>query len=349
MPPILRLEYACTNAEMQQAQSLNLRKQLGGGSKWRTRLVLMVLLVGMLLGGWFRFREIPEGYRALLLATVVGGSVLFVFCKRKFRKSVPRTTQLEISEEHFTILGPDSKVTMPWSAFSACLESPDLFVLLDRPKTMLFVVPKRAFPSEHWQTWFREQAFNGASLTTPARSELPVPAPSTFAEQVTLTVHLGFRDYLARTLASWQTWGICLAVAGLLLGASLYAAAEPPPDAVRSATEVFLMFALPFFLVSVTMVILISSVHAWRSHARYTGPQEITLSEESVAFAGTDGSGTVPWTRFEHYKETPWSFILWRGSLWMMLPKRAFTSCDDLTRCRYLLERHLQQSRWFLG
>jgi hypothetical protein len=50
MSPILRLEYACTNAEMEQAQTVHLRKQLGRGSKWRTRLVFLVLLVGMLLG-----------------------------------------------------------------------------------------------------------------------------------------------------------------------------------------------------------------------------------------------------------------------------------------------------------
>ena len=97
------------------------------------------------------------------------------------------------------------------------------------------------------------------------------------------------------------------------------------------------------------MIILIFSALTWRLQAQYLGPQEIALSEESVAFAGTDGSGTVPWTRFKHYKETPWSFIVWRGSLWMMFPKRAFTSWEDLSRCRDLLERHLRRSRWFLG
>jgi YcxB-like protein len=97
------------------------------------------------------------------------------------------------------------------------------------------------------------------------------------------------------------------------------------------------------------MIILVFSVHAWRSNAKYSVPQGIALSEDSIAFAGADASGTVPWTSFTHYKETPWSFILWRGSHWVMFPKRAFTSWDDLNRCRDLLHRHLQRSRWFLG
>jgi hypothetical protein len=125
--------------------------------------------------------------------------------------------------------------------------------------------------------------------------------------------------------------------------------AHPPPDAVNSATKVFFVFVVPFFLVSVTMIISIFSIHGWRSHAKYNGPQKIAVSEASVDFANADGSGTVPWTSFKQYKETLWSFIIWRGSHWIMFPKRAFASRDDLSRCRELLDRHLQRSRWFLG
>jgi hypothetical protein len=68
MPKTLHLEYACTKAEMEQAQSLVLRKRLGGGSKWRTYLILFLMLAGALVGGYFRFREIPDVYRVLILA-----------------------------------------------------------------------------------------------------------------------------------------------------------------------------------------------------------------------------------------------------------------------------------------
>jgi hypothetical protein len=44
MAQTLQLEYACTKAETDQAQSLAMRKQLGGGSKWRTWLVLFLML-----------------------------------------------------------------------------------------------------------------------------------------------------------------------------------------------------------------------------------------------------------------------------------------------------------------
>src|SRR6516162_5570396 len=102
MAPTLRLEYACTSAEMNQAQTLALRKQLGGGSKWRTRVILWLMLVGMLLGGWIRFREIPEGYRVLLLAGCVAFGVVFMLVQKKRRKTSPLTSQLEISEEQVT-------------------------------------------------------------------------------------------------------------------------------------------------------------------------------------------------------------------------------------------------------
>ncbi len=57
----------------------------------------------------------------------------------------------------------------------------------------------------------------------------------------------------------------------------------------------------------------------------------------------------LPWSRFARYKEACWMFILWRGPFWIMLPKRAFESWDDVDRCRHLLQSHLQRSRWFLG
>jgi hypothetical protein len=307
------------------------------------------LLVTMLVGAWFRFREIPEGYRALLLASIVGGSVFYVFWKRRIRKNVPPATQLEISEQDVTILAGGTKVVLPWSAFSECLESPELFVLLDRPKTTLFVVPKRAFPSPSGQEWFREQAANAPRLVASESTEPPVPAFSGSADRVSLTVHPRFRDYLACTVVSWRTRGVCLFVGALLVGVSLYTAANPPPNAVNSATKVFVLFEVPFFLICVTMIVMISSISSWRLHAKRTGPQEIALSEKSVTFSGTDGSGVLPWTTFEHYQETPWHFIFWRGSQWMMLPKRAFASWDDLNRCRDLLDHRLTHSRWFIG
>src|SRR5258708_689260 len=111
MSEILRLEYECTDAERREAQSLSLRQQLGGGSKWLTMLVLLIF-------------------------------------------------------------------------------------------------PKRVFPSESWQSWFRAQANKRPDPKASARPELSVTTQTIFATDIRFSFRLGFRDYLDRTLASWRTWGI---------------------------------------------------------------------------------------------------------------------------------------------
>jgi hypothetical protein len=354
MSQILRLEYACTNAEMEQAQSLALRKRLGGGSKWRTYLILFIMLAGALVGGYFHLRAIPGADRVLILAAAVVISVVVVFVQRKFRNTERATTKLEISETDLAVVRPTSKVAMRWSAFCQLLESTDLFVLIDRPKKILLVIPKRAFPDESSQTWFRQQVHTGLTAPPPQFNELPVMGSSAQADRITFSLQLKFRDFMDLTLASWFTWAIVLAAAALVLAVSLGSAANPPENAVLSDTEVFFMFMLPFFFVVVLMIILIFSFHAWRLNAKYSIPQAVALSEESIAFANADGSGTLPWTNYAFYKETWWSFILWHGSVWrcstwVMLPKRAFSCWDDVIRCRELLERHLKKSRWFRG
>jgi hypothetical protein len=136
-----------------------------------------------------------------------------------------------------------------------------------------------------------------------------------------------------------------------MIGTSLYSAAQPPPNAVYSGTQLFFMFVLPFLLVMMVVVIIVFSVHAWWTHSRNAVPQELSLSPESIAYSGRDGSGTLPWSVYDCFKETRWSFILWksRTSAGTMFPTRAFTSEEDMCRCRDLLSRHLQQSRWFFG
>lgn len=349
MSPTLCLEYACTSDEMEQAQSLHLRKQLGGGSKLRTNFILFVLIVGMLLGGWFRFREIREDYRALMLGTVIAGSVLFVFIKRRFVKSVPLPSQLEISERDITILHAGSKVVLPWSAFGEFLESPDLFVLVDRPKQTLIVVPKRSFPSAESQSWFQQLATNLPSPADVPWNDRPVFATPATSDQIALTVNLGFRDYLVCALTSWRTWAICLLMCGLQLGAFVYVAVNPPPDAVVSTSTVFFFFTLPLMVFMAVIMIAVVSVHSWYTAGKSGGVREIVFSSQSVAVTDTTGNAVVPWTNFEHYKETPWLFILWRRPFWLVIPKRAFASWNDVDRFRELLEQHLKYSSWFFG
>lgn len=351
MSQTLRLEFACTKAEMDEAQTLNLRKRLGGGSKWRTWLVLFGLLV---LGGvevYFQMlRELTPSHRVYAVTGLLGVCVLVLIVRRKLRDKPPAVTNVEVTAADFSIVSPTSKVTMPWSTFSECLESPNLFVLLDRPRTMLWVVPKRAFPSENWQTWFRAQAEKRSRLDERLPTEDISRMPSQSAGAVIFRFQIGFRDYLDRTVASWRIWGLFLAIGLLMGGMSLVQVFQPVPDAVNSPAKVF-MISILCLLPMVLIIILIVSVYAWRVHAKYVDPTEVALSERGITFAGREASGVLPWSSYARYKETLWSFILWRGggSISTMFPKRAFRSHDDLSRARALLAQNLQRSRWFFG
>ena len=70
-----------------------------------------------------------------------------------------------------------------------------------------------------------------------------------------------------RTIASWRTWGFLIAMAGLMLGVGAYAAANPPPDAIYSATQMFFLFEIPFLLVMTAIIILIGSLHGAVGHS----------------------------------------------------------------------------------
>jgi hypothetical protein len=348
----LHLEFAVTAADRKQARSLLVQRQYGGGSKVLATLVLLLLLAGMLLGFYFRTqREVGPAYRPYVYAAVAAISFLIWLWIRRSRRSGSTSTRVEVSESGVSVLASGAGVKMPWSAFSSCLESPQVFVLVDQPKTTLLSIPEHAFPNEGAQEWFHTLATNQLSLADRPRAEAPAIASSMPEDSVRLRYKPRYRDYLDRTLASWRTWGFFAFIAFIFVATFLFVAANPPATPVYSPAQVFVLFILPFFLVMMGVVILAVSSLSWLTHFKSNVEQEYALSEGSIAFSGMDGSGTLPWTACTCYKETPWSFILWnsRTSAWIMLPKRAFASEDDLSRCRALLGHHLRQSRWFFS
>lgn len=347
MAQTLQLEYICTEAEMREAQTLALRKQLGGGSKWRTRLVLFLILVGVLLGLYFQMRQFPDRYGVYVVGGAFVFACVFVFWKNQRRKRPSIANKVEVSEREVIFKAGEVGATTLWSGFSDCLESPNLFVLIDRPKTSLMVLPKRAFPSESWQTWFRNLASNRPKYEQSSETNSPPPASS--ANRITLKFRLGLRDYVDRALSSYFTWGMVLGFAGLISGVAIYAGAHPPPHPVYSTAQVYFFFMLPMTFVMALMIIAIASVRPWFEHKKLLIPQEVVLSADSITSAAADGTGTIPWSTYRCYKETRWSFIIWKGQLWMLLPKRAFSSLEEMTRCRALLEANLRESRWFFG
>jgi hypothetical protein len=150
-------------------------------------------------------------------------------------------------------------------------------------------------------------------------------------------------------LASFFTWSMVAGVAAMILGVTISAAFHPTPHPVYSLTQVYFMFMLPTTLLMALMIIAIASIHPWFSHRKLLTDQEVLLSADAITFASADGASSVPWSTYARYKETRRSLLIWKGRLWMLLPKRAFASADQLDRCRALLVRHLGRSRWFFG
>jgi hypothetical protein len=100
-------------------------------------------------------------------------------------------------------------------------------------------------------------------------------------------------------------------------------------------------------LAPTVVVVAVTAFGIWQSMP--TSPDRITvvLSEDAIVHSSAVGSTTVPWTNLYYARETPWTFMLWKGPIGLALPKRAFASADDLSRCSELVKRHLQYSRWF--
>jgi hypothetical protein len=352
VPENLHLEFVCTDAEKQQARSLALQSQVGGGSKALTTVILLLALVGMLAGFYIRVqREVAAAYRPYVYAAAFGVSVLAWFWLRRSRAAPPVEASIDVSDQGLSIRGSGAESRMPWSAFDRLLESPDLFVLVDRPKTTLLVIPKRAFSSESWQEWFQTLATNRLSLNDQLRAEAPIVRSSTAGHSVDLSLHLRFRDHFDRTVASWFPRGLIAVFTVLILGAWIRVAMTPSPNPAFSRTQMFFFFVVPFLVVNTICLLLVFSVRAWLTYSQSAVPEDLSISSESIAFSSRDGCGTLPWSTYDCYKETPWSFLLWnaRNSAWLMLPKRAFKSNEDTGRCREYLAQRLRQSPWFVG
>jgi hypothetical protein len=235
---------------------------------------------------------------------------------------------------------------MQWSGFRQCLESPNLFVLVDRSKTVLFMVPKRAFPDEPAQNWFRAQATQPQSVAATVRDESLVPSRFVSGSGIALTLRLKFRDYLNRNLTSWRMKGTLVGILALI--AAINFLSTPPAGAVNSALKTFLIM-VPMFLGIMVFVIVAISFLSWRGERKHLAPQQILLTDEGMEFAIQDSSGRLPWSTYKYYLENRWSFFVWhpQSSVWFMFPKREFESPSELSQFRELLGTKLERSRWF--
>jgi hypothetical protein len=93
----LKLEYNCTEAEMQEAKTLQEREHYGRGSKWRARLVLGGLLALTLAGTYLRFKtEVAPRDRPWFMALVVAVVLAVLVFKRITRRKIGGQVRIEV-------------------------------------------------------------------------------------------------------------------------------------------------------------------------------------------------------------------------------------------------------------
>ena len=346
-PVKLQLEYSCTDADLKEAQTLQLRQHYGGGSKWRAHLVQFGFLVLAGAAVYFRFKhEVAPEDRPWFIALVVVLCVAFLIFKRLTHRKTDGLVRLEASEREVVFHDGKGRAEILWSGFSQCIESPNLFVLVNRPKTILYSVPKRAFPDEAAQNWFRTRANQPQSVAPAALEEPFVPGRFVAANGIALIFQLKYRDYLNRFVTSWRMKGLFIGILVLVTGTSLFS--TPPPDAVNSPLKTYLIM-LSIMTPMLVVMVFVVSFFSWRGEKKYLAPQQIVLTDEGIEFASRDSSGRIDWNTYRYYLENRWSFFVWhpRGSLWFMIPKREFPAQSDLAQVRTILQTNLKPSRWF--
>lgn len=344
----LQLEYTCTSVELNEARALYERDPVGRKAKLRSSLVLSVMFVVFLALIYFRIRtEVAPKHQPWFLL-IAGGVILLGYHSFQSNSKKPGApTKLEISEKELVFVCGEARTSCLWSAFSQCLDSPNLFVLMDRSKQLLYTIPKRAFPDQTSQNWFRCLASQSNPTSAPSgeiRHTLPQQSP----DAILLSYQLRYRDYLIHNISSWRFKGIALLMLFISIGSCLWQAIHPSPDAVNGPWKV-LAIMLPLCLGMLVGVIFLVSSFWWFSESRHRERQQLAISDVGIDFISRDSSGLLPWTTYQNYFENRWSFFVWnsRSSVWFMFPKHAFATELEQEKFRAMLQKHLRPSRWF--
>jgi FtsH-binding integral membrane protein len=306
-------------------------------------------ILSFVLGlAYFRMRtEVAPKDRPWFLVLFAVLFFFFFYLQIRTRKRSKIPTRFELSDREVTIINDGARFSTQWSGFGEYLESPNLFLLVDKTKRFSLIFPKRVFPDESAQNWFRNQASQRPNMAA-STADLPVlhSAPAA-ADGIVLNFQLGYRDYLIRILISWKTKGILLLVYLFIFGLYLNSLAHPDPGAVNSPNKVFFVFMLPIITAMMAIVLPVTAFITWRSHTKFLPPRQFVLSAERIGIAEPGGTGFIPWTRFKYWRETQSCFLIWKGQQWDMFPKRVFASPADIEKCRTFLQQNLKRSRWF--
>lgn len=347
---MLKLEFTCTDAEIREAKSLNLRQELGRGSGVRAQMTLFAILILVVALGYFQLREM-FGMRYWPWMLAAFGVIFFFFYYQQIRvrKKPKKPAKVELTENGIVFSGDNIQISHSWAGFAQCLESPNLFVLVDKPKSILLIFPKRVFPDEKTQEWFRANAGQKPNLVASTMEKPFSPGSPGATDGIVLTFQLSYRDYLNRLLSSWRTRGLLIALYLFITGIFVYDLIRPPADAVVSPLKVYFVYTLPIFTTMLIFILPVVAFVAWRAEFKYLLPRRLVLKPDCIEFATDYGNGVLPWMTYQYYMENRWSFFVWDFATkqWDMYPKSAFSSPADIECCRELLKTRLRPSRWF--
>jgi hypothetical protein len=360
---VLRLEYACTPAERKEAESFVLAQTLGRGSKRRANARLLAILIAIIcLFVFLMVMALPKQLSPYMLAAWVGLTAVVIVLRRRARRkleaSPPVAVELSTQGVRIDDKSARSQLMMPWDSFRSRFESELVFVFQHRTSGLSFLIPKRTLPSPESIEWLREINI-GVATRDDAESPLPLtPAPASRAREanfsdVTLEYRMGYWNCVDLSFASWGGGrGAAAFIIAMFTGVSIYSAfAMPPrPNAKFSDLEVFCYFIVPIMVIGSVLIAFVVATQFWLSHRAFFKRRTVRLSDLSITLSESDGTSEVPWNRFTRYKETPWSFLAWKGQRdWLLLPKSAFPSLAAQERCRDLFARNLKRSTWFFG
>jgi hypothetical protein len=351
---ILHLEFACTPAEIKEAQELIVRHRIAGGSRWLMYAIIAMALLTILFSFYQRINAFDRPWMFGLAAAIVIPAIaiaLFVE-KRKLSRSA-KPIIVEIMRSGLRIGDSRTLSNISWTAFGRLVESESLFVLPDRSGTTLFVIPKRVFSDASDCEWFRDTV-QSLQAVDEALGRTDTHAASTcFSEDpegITGEFRLGLTDSVDRTLASWKTRLAMAGIGTIFLLTLASVILNPPPNAKRTIADA-LYFFLPTLIGFELLLFLFFTLRGWVALRRHSSTQKVTLREGGILWTDNDGDSDLPWTPEMRYKETSRSIFIWRSDtgVWIQLPKSSIPTRDGIERCRDILRRKCTASTWYFG
>ena len=343
---LLVLDYTCTPKEMSEAHGLGLQQTVGAGSRAKAIVALSVFLALALSRFWRIFEEMSPTERKVWTCIFLSvWIVLFIALKKRNRSA--KKLHVQIFPSQITVETSGTKTRTPWAAFANALESKSVILLAFRSGKLFYVIPKRVLPTAEWAEWLIASVKQAAAR--PCEKTAKKNTDQTANPKIAIDFHLRFRNCLDYSLACWTTRGLILFFFAIMAAAMVKASSEMVAHPVIPAWEAMLLTVGFSSILAIPMMVMIVAMRLWSRHRSWRS--NIELNEEEIFENSERGETRSTWGSFRWYKETPWSFLIWNNKpkCWLMFPKSAFQSRNDVFACRELIASKLKKSTWFIG